>query len=240
MRTVRFFCESLSGDRARLDPVQSRHLRKVLRLTLGDRVEVFDGKGLLADARVERVEPDAVELSILEKSYVPPKASGRVILAVSMAKSDRFAWLVEKCTELGVDHIAAVQYDRTVKMGKPSSRRRYEKIALAAVKQSGRLHLPTVTGPETFHNTIDTLLGCYPDAVRLYGDPEGQRLPGFDQLMAQPDRVVFIGPEGGFSATEIQIFADLNVQGVCVNPNILRIETAAVAFSAVLCGPVCN
>ncbi len=240
MRAHRFFGEFPTEDRIRLDPVQSRHLSRVLRLAVGDRVQIFDGKGLLADARVDRIERDAVEVSILEKTYVPPKTSGRVILAVSMAKGDRFGWLVEKCTELGADHIAAVQYDRTVKMGNPSVRQRFEKIALAAVKQCGRLHLPTVSGPETLNNTLDGLCRCYPEAQLLYGDADGQPLSCLGQTTANPDRIVCIGPEGGLSPAEIHLFSDLNAQAVCINPNILRIETAAVAFSAVLCGPVCN
>jgi len=235
MRILRFFCETLNGDRAELDPVQSHHLGKVLRLGVGDSVQVFDGKGLVANATIEQVGRDQVVLRIVDKTQLPPKASGRVILAVSIAKGERFDWMIEKCTELGADHIAAVQYERTVKMGKESALERYKKIALSAAKQCGRLHLPTVSGPDTFKNTVFQLRTRYPQAVLVYGDAEGIALEPDSCVKELSDKIICIGPEGGFSEAELQFFADANARAVCINPNILRIETAAVAFAAILC-----
>lgn len=235
MRTVRFFCQSLLGDSAILDAAQSRHLRKVLRLKVGDCVQVFDGNGRVADAQIERIERDAVGVRLLERTHIPPKTSGRIILAVSMAKGERFDWMIEKCTELGTDHIAAVQYARTVKMGKQSALDRYHKIALAATKQCGRAYVPVLSGPDTFESTLHALKARYPEAVLHYGDAAGQGLEPLGVSDARPDRIVCIGPEGGFSDAELRIFADFNAQPTCVNPHILRIETAAVAFATLLC-----
>lgn len=235
MRTLRFFCDNLDSDRSVLDAEQSRHLAKVLRLGVGDSVQVFDGKGLLANAAIEQVGRDQVFLRIIDRTQLPPKASGRVILAVSIAKGERFDWMIEKCTELGADHIAAVQYDRTVKMGKESALERYKKIALSAAKQCGRLHLPTLSGPDTFKNIFGQLRGRYPKAMLMYGDAEGEWAEPAPDLKEPPDKIICIGPEGGFSEAELQFFADANARAVCINPNVLRIETAAVAFAAILC-----
>jgi 16S rRNA (uracil1498-N3)-methyltransferase len=235
MRTLRFYCETLDGDRAVLDSIQSHHLSHVLRLEAGQGVEVFDGKGLLADAQVEQVGRKQVILRLVKKTVVPSKTSGRVILAVSIAKGERFDWMIEKCTELGVDHIAAVQCERTVKMGKISAIERYTKIALAAAKQCGRVYLPTLSGPDTLKRTLDSLRAGYPEAGLLYGDAEGASLDSVWGSAEGKDKIVFIGPEGGFTDSERELLAGSNVRPVSANSNILRIETAAMAFAAFLC-----
>jgi 16S rRNA (uracil1498-N3)-methyltransferase len=235
MRTLRFYCETLDGDRAILDSIQSHHLSHVLRLEAGQGVEVFDGKGLLADAQVEQVGRKQVVLRLVKKTLVAAKTSGRVILAVSIAKGERFDWMIEKCTELGVDHIAAVQCERTVKMGKSSAVERYKKIALAAAKQCGRVYLPALSGPDTLKRTLDTLCASYPEAAVLYGDVDGELLDSVSDIAAGRDIIVCIGPEGGFSDSERELLAVSNVRPVSANPNILRIETAAIAFAAFFC-----
>lgn len=217
-----------------LDPIQSRHLNKVLRLKVGDKVQIFDGKGLLADAQIETITREGVRVHLLKKTHIPPAASGRIILAVSMARGDRFEWMVEKCTELGADHIAAVQFQRTVKMGNAASIDRCHKIALAAAKQCGRVYLPILSGPESFEEAVCRLRQQYAEAELLYGDPEGQWLEMTSDSTGRADRIVCIGPEGGFSDEELRLLEDHQARPVRVNRHILRIETAAVAFTAVL------
>lgn len=235
MRTLRFFCETPHEDLAVLDAAQSRHLHKVLRLRVGDKVQVFDGKGLLADATIEQIGRERTTARLINKIQVAPKSSGRVILAVSIAKGERFDWMIEKCTELGADHIAAVRYEHTVKMGKDSAIERYRKIAIAAAKQCGRLYLPILTGPASFEHTLCELRACYPAAQLFYGDADGEMLTTDGNLHTQPDWIVCIGPEGGFSDAERRLLAEVNARPVRVNPHILRIETAAIAFTAVFC-----
>jgi len=235
MRTHRFFCENPHNNRAVLDAAQSRHLGKVLRLPVGAAVEGFDGKGLMAEGIVERLDREQAVVHLLTQTRIPPKASGRVILAPSIAKGERFDWMIEKCTELGTDHIAAVQYDRTVKLGKHTTLERAQKIALAAAKQCGRLYLPTLTGPAVLKRTQDDLRTRYPAAQWLYGHPDGKPSAAFTNLQQRTDFVVCIGPEGGFSDAELAVFAAANAQPVCINPNILRVETAAVAFASLFC-----
>ena len=158
--------------------------------------------------------------------------TGRMILAVSFAKGQRFDWLVEKCTELGVDHIAAVQFERTVKLGKNTALERYRKITIAAAKQSKRLFLPKITGPEKFPATLDALVDRYPQSVLLYGDPKGVPLAEVAALNEGQDCIVVIGPEGGLCENELAFLSAKNSSGVMINRNILRIETAAVSFCA--------
>lgn len=135
---MRFFCESID-TKSVLDPVESHHLCRVLRAQKGTSVELFDGNGTLAEGIVERVDKKHTLVHIETLTRTSPPTSGRVILGVSFAKGQRFDWLVEKCTELGVDHIATVQFERTVKLGKETGMERYRKISITAAKQSRRL-----------------------------------------------------------------------------------------------------
>jgi 16S rRNA (uracil1498-N3)-methyltransferase len=234
MRKLRFFCESIAGESV-LDPSESNHLSRVLRVQTGTAVELFDGKGTLAEGIVEHSNRKQV---VIRVQIIHPPAqsaeSGRVILAVSFAKGQRFDWLVEKCTELGADHIAAVVFERTVKLGKDTSLLRLEKIALAAAKQCGRLWLPVLSGPARFKETLDTLVYAYPRAALFFGDPQGQPLGRIPPVFPKGDVIVLVGPEGGFTDAEIQGLGTAGALPVCLNPNVLRVETAATAFCAAL------
>lgn len=234
MRKVRFYCECIR-EISTLDPVESNHLSRVLRLAAGAPVELFDGCGTLAEGIVDNADRKQTTIRTTRIDRITPPQSGRIILAVSYAKGQRFDWMVEKCTELGVDHIAAVQFDRTVKLGKASGLERLEKITLAAAKQSGRLFLPKLTGPLKLAETVRQLKTEYPDSTFLCGSPNGDSLsPNGNRAI---DTVVFIGPEGGFTESEETFLGEQNARSICINPHVLRIETAALAFCTLLAQP---
>ncbi len=228
---MRFYCESIDTE-SFLDPVESNHLCRVLRAKKGTPLELFDGRGTLAEGVVERIDKKRTAVRAQKITSIPPATTGRIILAVSFAKGQRFDWLVEKCTELGVDHIAAVQFERTVKLGKDTALERYRKRSIAAAKQSKRLFLPEISGPEKFPATLDSLLDKYSQSLLVYGDPEGITPSDLFSVKDGRDCTVVIGAEGGLSDDELALLAANNASGVMINRNILRIETAAMAFCA--------
>lgn len=229
MRLVRFYCESIE-PRTILDPVESNHLSRVLRLSVGASVELFDGNGTLAQGTVDQIQRNQVTIRVTQRTQTPPRNSGKVILAVSYAKGQRFDWLVEKCTELGADHIAAVQFDRTVKLGNDKTLQRLSKITIAAAKQCGRVFLPKLTGPAKLKETVETLRSEYPRCPLIYGSPDGKPRPEIMKPTAADGTITFIGPEGGFTDTEVDYFESIGASPVSINQNILRVETAAIAF----------
>ena len=229
MRPVRFYCESIQ-PLSILDPVDSHHLNRVLRLSAGAPVELFDGQGTLANGVVEQIRRNRVTIRTTDITHSPPADTGNIILAVSFAKGQRFDWLVEKCTELGADHIAAVQFERTVKLGNAASLQRLSKIAIAAAKQCGRLCLPKLTGPKNLKETVTCLQADYPDCNFMYGSPDGTALTQDPHVSLDRNVIVFVGPEGGLMESEIDYLESLKASAVCINKNVLRIETAAVAF----------
>lgn len=233
MRPVRFYCESIEPVSI-LDPDESSHLSRALRLPVGAPVELFDGKGTLARAVVEQIQKKKVAVRVTDKTQSNPSGRGKIILAVSFAKGHRFDWLVEKCTELGADHIAAVQFDRTVKLGSAAALRRLSKITIAAAKQCGRLFLPELTGPAKLTETAEYLNTRYPQNTLLYGGPDAKPFRQAFHSPLEDNTIIFIGPEGGFNEHEIQYLQSLRAIPVSISPHTLRVETAAAAFCAML------
>lgn len=233
MRTVRFYCESIEPQ-STLDPVESRHLSRVLKLSVGAPVELFDGRGTLGKGIVSQINSKKAIIRITDKTRVPVSDSGKLILAVSFAKGQRFDWLIEKCTELGADHIAAVRFERTVKLGTPAAMQRLHKITIAAAKQCRRLFLPQLSGPANLTETISRLRADYPESTLIYGSPDGKPFSEILHPHLNGNMIVFIGPEGGLTDTETDHLNALKALPVSVNKNILRVETAAVAFCSLL------
>lgn len=231
MRTVRFFCEFIE-HLSSLDPVESNHLSRVLRLREGASVELFDGNGTHAQGIVHSIDRKQVVIQTTHITRTDARTSGRIILLVSFAKGQRFDWLIEKCTELGADHIAAVQFEHSVKLGKESAMERYRKIAIAACKQCGRIFLPAITGPTPLQETVNLIKCEYPANIFGYGDLHGVSFDKHFRDSGGKDMIFVIGPEGGFSNTEKDFLESHQAAAVTINRNILRTETAAVGFCA--------
>jgi 16S rRNA (uracil1498-N3)-methyltransferase len=217
-------------------PDQAHHLANVLRLAAGEHVELFDGKGTLAQAVITDIKRKAVTLEVEDIRTEVARTAGRVVIATSIAKGQRFDWAITKCTELGVDHIAAVAFERTVKLAKgPSVLDRYNKLALAATKQCGRIFLPKITGPSNLTETLSVLRKDYPDAQLIFGGLNQQAKPAIEMSWASKDVIAFIGPEGGLADEEESLLKAASASEVRLTNTTLRIETAAVAFTAILC-----
>jgi len=219
-----------------LDPGESHQLINVLRLRKGDAVEVFDGKGSIAEGVVSETGRKVVTLEIGGVRRIAGRGRGRVVIAASCAKGNRFEQLVRQCTELGVDHIAAVVFERTVKLGGGSGvQERYRNQAVAAAKQSGRNFLPEITGPAEFSEVLDVLQGGYSGGRIFFGGFSERALPISRIKGDGSDVICFIGPEGGLSGREESVLLGCGGVEVSLGVNVLRIETAGVAFAAVFC-----
>jgi 16S rRNA (uracil1498-N3)-methyltransferase len=218
-----------------LDDTEAHHAIHVLRLQAGDSVEVFDGRGGLGYGVVARIARKTVAVEVSNVNKSKPRQGGRVIIATSIAKGQRFDWLVGKCTELGADHIACVLFERTVKQAKGTAVQRYRKMTISAAKQCGRLFLPEISGPGNLAESVVALKEHYPEAVVLFGD-FGDDSIGIGEVKKDGrDVIALVGPEGGMAESEEQLLKEHGAVGVRLSENVLRIETAAVAFAAILC-----
>lgn len=235
MRLNRFYCEILKGPTVELVGGEAHHLHNVCRLKAGDEVELFDGAGVLATALIEKATSKSVLLKIvdLEKFERPDKPE--IVIAVSYPKGERFDWLTEKCTELGVDRIIPVIFERTVKQPRnPKIVERWRNIAIAAAKQCRRIFLPQIDLPVVLSEALSALKKQYDKAEILVGSLEPKSAALATQQFGTKDVIAVIGPEGGITEAEKALLENRRAKFVRLTNTILRVETAALAFAAVL------
>lgn len=197
-----------------LDDPSSRHVFRVLRVRDGETVTVTDGRGAWRVCRAVGglIEPDG-------EPRFEPAAVNPLTIAFAIPKQDRPEWIVQKLTELGVDRIVLLHADRSVvrwdaaRAAKHLARLR--RIATEALQQSRRTWLPTIEGPVDSSGLFDELGGA------VVAEPGGRDLTA-------ADRVIAIGPEGGWSPTELEVAAGQ----VSLGSTVLRVETAALVAAA--------
>lgn len=232
---MRFYCEQINEGKIELPPAESHHLVSVYRAGKGEEVEVFDGKGTVGWGELAEVKNKIASLNIDKVSKYRRKYKSEIVIASSVAKSDKFEEVIKKCTELGVDRIIPVIFDRTVKKPKGKKRlRRWSKLTIESAKQCERLFLPQIAPPLELEETFSQLTEQLDEPVFLFGTLGSKACRLCDVYEPARDCVVFVGPEGGFSERELKFFGERNVAGVGISDNVLRIETAAIAFAALL------
>jgi 16S rRNA (uracil1498-N3)-methyltransferase len=236
MRMIRLFCENLQDDTIVLDETEGHHIYKVLRLGPGDPVELFDGNGVHAEGAIEAADRRGVRVRIVDRRQEPSRPNRRIILATSMPKGQHFEQVIEQATELGVDRIVPVVFERTIKQASgPSALQRYHKIAVSACKQCGRNRLPQMDLPLDLDECLAMIRSDYPNVATLFGGFSAKSVPLADWSMPDSDTIVFIGPEGGLNEQEQGHLTAAGSIEVRLCDSILRIETAAAAFGAILC-----
>jgi 16S rRNA (uracil1498-N3)-methyltransferase len=235
MELRRFYCNPITESFAELTGRQAHHLASVLRLKAGEKVELFDGAGRLATAAVLSVANRKITLQIEDTSVTPRPEQHRIIIAASVAKGDRFDWLIAKCTELGTDRLTPVIFERTVKQPKNlKTAARWQNLAIEAAKQSRWLFLPHIDPPLSLEQAAKKLKADHPNAGILFGSLDAGCPSILEIPSANTDTIVFIGPEGGLTQQEESFLLSRSAEPIRITDTILRIETAAIAAAAVL------
>src|SRR5688500_13434365 len=232
---ARFFLPTrqIEDHRATITGVELNHLRRVLRLRPQDRVVVFDDAGCEHEGIIRSLSEDRGEIEIIRSYQVNSESPLKTTLALGLTKGEKMDWVVEKATELGVHTIVPFRSDYTIpklnerKMAQRSER--WQKIALSAAKQCGRVRIPEIMALTDFRDLLEPV---WRDALRLlFWEKECQH--GLFELKETRtsigEVVLMIGPEGGFSAPEAALALEHGFKPVRLGPRILRAETAAVA-----------
>jgi len=227
----RFFVDSIHGGAAELRGDEARHLTRVLRVEPGQRFEISDNQQAYL-AEISEARGERVIFHILET--LPAHASPvSVTLCASLIKFDRFEWIIEKATELGVDRILPVDAARTEKGLFDAAHKRSERwarIARESSQQSRRVRipqiLPAVRLPQCLGET----------AAHRYLLDEAEAPPLLREIPAERSDSValLIGPEGGWTDAERSLARDASWQPVSLGPLVLRAETAACASLAIV------
>lgn len=239
MSRPRFFIDpaELAGDRARLTGSDAHHLARVLRLKAGAEVELCDGSGLVHTALVTDLGRDEVTLQLLAASRLPVADGPQLHLGLGVLKGKKMDLVLQKCTELGVSSIHPfLSQHSAVRPPETDKESRWQRITLEACKQCKRPQPPrchpavslaeVLSRPETA-GALKLILRETPDTP-----PLREVMPPIDPAF----RPIFclIGPEGGFSPSEVEQVIAAGFQPVGLGPRILRAETAALAAIAIL------
>ena len=231
MSRRRFFVPEIRRGTAELTGRDAEHLVRVLRAEVGQVYEISDNRELYL-AEVETARKSQVVFRVLEKLESEP-ARARVTLVAALFKFDRFEWLVEKATELGVTAIQPFEAERTEKgLGRASEARRarWERIALEASQQARRAHLPEIRATVSFRVALGSSAGA---KIFLDEDPAARPMLEYPQQMLQ-DVALMIGPEGGWTDGERQQARAEGWQACSLGRTILRAETAGIAALAIV------
>ncbi|HXG56422.1 MAG TPA: RsmE family RNA methyltransferase [Vicinamibacterales bacterium] len=237
----RFFAPDMDTGLATVTlPVdEARHLTRVLRLSAGDVVEVFDGRGSVCRAVIEAAVRDTALLRLMEA--LPPVAPPpvRLVLVQAVLKGSSMDDCVRDATMLGVEAVEPLLTAHTdVKPSfacRPETIERWRRVALASVKQSRRASLPVIHQPRTFGDWLATPAA---ETRLLFVEPSAACRPhALKSLLERgaPARAaVIIGPEGGWSPGEIEAALAAGCVAVSLGPLTLRAESMAIAALSAL------
>jgi 16S rRNA (uracil1498-N3)-methyltransferase len=230
----RFFVDEVRNGKAELSGDDAKHLTRVLRVEAGQRFEISDNRNVYL-AEIETARKELVIFRTLEKLATPDPAP-RLVLCAALFKFDRFEWMIEKATELGVSEIVPVETTRSERGLERAAQKRVERwrrIALEASQQSRRATLPIVHDPVAWPDALTV------PALHRYALDEKPGVPALcvsswpSTLGASAGVAILAGPEGGWTDEERQSFAAAGWTAVSLGPLILRAETAAIAALAI-------
>jgi 16S rRNA (uracil1498-N3)-methyltransferase len=215
-------CAVLTGDHA-------DHLVRVMRARVGQQFDVVAG-AVVRQGRIIRITPSRVEFELGEETE--PKPAAQITILLAIFKFDRMEWAIEKCTELGVSRIIPVIAGRTDShLASAAAKRteRWRKIALQAAEQARRATVPTIESPEKLRDAI-----ARPGALRVVLDECEEQTHLRDAIHPTEGEIFLaIGPEGGWTQDELQLFHQAGWISASLGSTILRAETAAIAAVAI-------
>jgi 16S rRNA (uracil1498-N3)-methyltransferase len=196
------------------------------RLAPSESVVLLDGSGREAVAEVLRVARGEAILRVTEIRR-EEKRPNTVSLFVAGLRSERLAWMVEKATELDVDHIVVIESERTQPFRAAASLPRLERVAREASKQCGRRDWPSISGPVDLGRVIEEDESKH----RLFLDFDGDRFP---RRLVSASSALLVGPEGGWTDSERSDASDRGWKIVSLPAGRLRAETAAIGALTLL------
>ncbi len=229
---------TINKGRASLTGDEARHVAAVLRMRSGDVIRLVDQEGWEYRAVLDGVSARRVEVVLLER--LPPEQgpSRRIILGQALPKFQKMDYIVQKATELGVSGMLPFLASRSIDRANPEQLRikclRWRKIAAEAAKQCGRHRVPLIEKVSTFH---DIVTADRDNSLKIILWEDEKRC-GLKEVVHRSrddsNAIVLVGPEGGFSAAEIELASGCGYQPVSLGRHIMRTETASLYVLSVL------
>ena len=216
----------LSGPVA-LEEQESRHASNVLRLKIGDAIVLFDGCGGEADATISSISKRSVSAEVVKRTDTNRELPRPMDIVIALPKGDRQKTLVDGLVQLGVNSLTPLVTERGVAQPTGSALSRLERAVLESCKQCGRNRTMEIRAAIA----VDKLAQPEDDWLKLFAHPYGPTRSLSDISNASSAEVA-IGPEGGFSDSEVAYLSSIGWTQVSLGPRILRIEMAAIQMAA--------
>jgi 16S rRNA (uracil1498-N3)-methyltransferase len=225
---------ALAADLVVLDGPEGRHAATVRRLAPGERVDLTDGAGLVADCVVIAARPGALELSVQARRR-EPRPDPLLVVAQALPKGEHGPLAVDLMTEGGVDVIVpwAAQRSVTRWQGERGDRAlaRWRAVAREAAKQARRAWLPEVTGLVTTAGLVRRVQSA---SLAVLLDPAGPVLVSDLELPDSGDIVLIVGPEGGVSPAEAAALTAAGAAGARLGPAVLRTSSVGLVAASIV------
>lgn len=209
-----------------LSEEESKHACRVMRLTIGNLVELLDGKGGRYEAKIVSDHPKKCEVVVINYNKELPQPFDIHIAIAPTKNADRIEWFLEKAIELGLTKLSLIQTDRGER--KQMKTDRLEKIAIAAMKQSRRTYLPDIEQLQSFKDFIKK----YPKGGIAHC--EEFKSQSLTEVVEHINFPILIGPEGDFTQNEIQNALNSGYISLALGKTRLRTETAGLYAVTIL------
>lgn len=232
MKETRFFYVPDADSQTELPEEEARHALRVLRMGMGDELNLMDGKGTYYRAEITAATGHRCTYRILERMPQPRAWEGHLHLCMAPTKlMDRTEWMAEKVTEIGLDELTFL--DTRFSGRRVVKCERVDKIVVAAMKQSHKAYKPIVNGMTPFDKFINRKIEgdkfiCHCYETEDIGDETDKPLLS-EVIRKGVDCTVLIGPEGDFSVDEVRQAVGQGFRSVSLGRSRLRTETAAIA-----------
>ncbi|WP_407428369.1 16S rRNA (uracil(1498)-N(3))-methyltransferase [Arcticibacter sp.] len=218
-----FYTPDISGNEYLMNPDESKHCIRVLRLQKDDVVRLIDGRGGLFEAVIVTPDPKRTQLKVVNETREYQKRNHNLHIAIAPTKNmERLEWFLEKATEIGIDEISPIICDRSER--KEVKKERLDKVITSAVKQSLKAYHPKLNEAIKYKDFIKQLTGQRYIAHCMDGE-KGQLK---DLIVLEDSYTILIGPEGDFSPDELELALKCQCMPISLGNSRLRTETAAL------------
>jgi 16S rRNA (uracil1498-N3)-methyltransferase len=236
----RFFVskDSFHGDKVLLGKDHAHQIRSVLRMSAGDCIVILDNQGSEYDVVLTSVRSNEVVGEVTQKRQAAGEPGVQITLFQSILTRDKFEFVLQKCTEVGVTSFVPIITERSLVREtaiKPEKLDRWQRIITEAAEQSHRGRIPDLSPPVSFEKAMQELssfekclIACEKQdkSIRVALQTSDKNIPGTVAIL--------VGPEGGWTLQEVVAAKESGAIPITLGPRILRTETAAIVASALI------
>jgi len=230
MKHHRFFISPnvIQGERIFLDDAEIfNQLKKVLRAGADSQVLFLDGSGKEYKTIIKQLSNSAIEGEVIEVAENQNELESKITLYQAICKKDKFEWILQKGTELGMTNFAPMITNRTEKLG--LNRERAKKILKEAAEQSERGIVPSLGNIQNFEDSLKSAQG-----EKILLDRPGDDIKNYPPTANRYTLSLFIGPEGGWTEKELDLAKNSGAKIISIGKTVLRTETAGIIAAGIL------